>query len=253
MEDDVDWDVRIKSQLRDFALSSRVLTQPLARSKQYADITFPNSNKAPQHKTKPVEFSFDHLPSTEPPRLSPYGDNWEFLWLGHCGAHFPFADNAIPKGRVIHRNDPTVAEKRYLWTINSPFTLVEDYPEHTRAVHHSQEGVCSLAYAVSQRGARRLLQEVGLRDVSDGFDILLRFFCEGTQGRTMANCLTVQPSLFHHHRPVGPVGFESDIGQHGDGFRDKAYTDMVRWSVRLNAERILAGETEMHDQYPNAD
>jgi hypothetical protein len=239
MEDDIDWDVRFKHQLLDFALSARALMQP------------PSSERL---RRTVYEVEFDSLQDTAAASRSPYGDDWDVLWIGHCGMHFPFADSeAIPKGRIIHRNDETVAEKRYLWTLNTPFTLVEEYDEHTRAVHHAQEGVCSLAYAISQRGAQRLLNEVALRTPTDGFDILLRFFCEGAKGRGPHTCLATQPSLFHHHRPVGPLSSESNINGHGDGYRDRAYTDMVRWSVRLNADAILAGVTEMHDQYPNGD
>ncbi|KAK1772469.1 Procollagen galactosyltransferase 1 [Phialemonium atrogriseum] len=253
LEDDVDWDVRIRKQLRDFALSTRVLTQPLVGSSGlYADSTYPNPSKDSPGTI--ADISFGRLPQTEQPKISPYGDGWDVLWVGHCGMHFPSAGNkAIPKGRVVHMNDETVAQKRHLWTFNIPFTLKEKYPQHTRVVHHTQEGVCSLGYAVSQKGARRLLNEVGLKDVSDAFDILLRFFCEGTKGRKYHNCLTVQPGLFHHHRPAGPLSASTDIGNYGDGFRAVSKTDMVRWSVRLNADVLLDGGSEFVDQYPDAD
>ena len=198
------------------------------------------------------EMSFEGLPRIIPPTDSPYGDNWDLLWLGHCGMQFPGEQNAIPKGRIILPDDATVPEKRYLYSLANPFTLVDTYPEHTRAVHHVQEGVCSLAYAVSQQGARRMLQEIALKDVSDGFDILLRFFCEGTKGRRRHICLTSQPGLFHHHRPAGPDSAQSDIGDHGGGWRDQAITDMVRWSTRLNADVLMDGGNVFHDAFPNA-
>lgn len=165
----------------------------------------------------------------------------------------PEGNNGIPQGRVIHANDETVPERRYLWTLNEPFTLKENYPEHTRAVHHSREGVCSLGYAISQRGARELLNEVGLRDVSDAFDLLLRYFCEGDKGRRKHLCLTVQPALIHHHRPAGLISAMSDIGSHGDGYREQSMTDMVRWSSRLNAGVLIDGGDVFWDQFPNAD
>lgn len=251
LEDDTDWDVRLKHQLRDFSLSTQALTQPLlGPSEAYADSTYPT----PSIDSPGViaDLSFDLLPTTILPEISPYGDNWDLLWIGHCGMHFPFEDNRlVPKGRVIHRNDASVAQKQYLWTLNIPFTLKERYPEHTRAVHHAQEGVCSLGYAVSQKGAQKLLHEIGLKDVTDGFDTLLRFFCEGAEGRKRHECLTVQPALFQHHRAAGPLSALSDVGDHGTGFRDVSSTDMVRWSVRLNADALLAGSGEIIDQYPD--
>ncbi|TQN73707.1 Procollagen galactosyltransferase 1 [Colletotrichum shisoi] len=250
LEDDVDWDIRIRSQLHDFALATHALTQPLLEApSSFVDSTYPKPSEI-SPGTVP-DIPFDHLPATVPPTFSPYGDDWDLLWIGHCGMHFPFPDRSVPKARVIHSNDVTVAPKKNLWTFNIPFTLKEKYPEHTRAVHHVQEGVCTLGYAVSQKGAaRRLLQEVALKNVSDAVDILLRFFCEGGKGRKSHNCLTSQPAFFHHHRPAGPMSSMSDIDNH-DGFRDTSMTDMVRWSVRLNADALLEGRTDFVDQYPD--
>jgi hypothetical protein len=252
LEDDVDWDVRIKDQLYDFALSAQALTQPLrGRAGAYADPTY---RKPLEESPESVpEMNFYRLPATVPPTTSPYGDNWDLLWIGHCEMQFPFRHSkTIPKGRVIRLNDETVALKRKLWSFNIPFTLKETYPEHTRAYHHAQEGACSLGYALSQRGARKLLHEVALKDVSAGFDILLRWYCEGDKGRAPGRkCLTTQPALFHHHVPVGPVSALSDVENHGGGFRPTARTDMVRWSVRLNADALLEGKTDFVDQYPD--
>jgi len=55
----------------------------------------------------------------------------------------------------------------------------------------------------------------------------------------------MQPGLFQHHGMAGPASAESDIGDHGDEWRDEPITDMVRWSVWLNAIALLE---EMVDQ-----
>ena len=252
MEDDVAWDIRIREQLRDFALSTNALTQPLRGSlNEYTDPTFPTVPD--EYEWDPQDIPFNHLPATVRPTFSAYGDNWDVLWVGHCGMHFPLTDRGlVPKGRVIHTKDVTVPERRYLYTLNIPFTLKEEYPEHTRAAHHVQEGVCTLGYAVTQKAARQILHEIALRDVTDAFDIALRFFCEGARGHKYHNCLTLQPALFHHHRPAGPNRAMSDIGDHGDDFRDTAGTDMVRWSVRMNADALLEGRTDFWDGYPDS-
>ncbi|KAF6805488.1 hypothetical protein CSOJ01_09487 [Colletotrichum sojae] len=228
LEDDVNWDIRLRYQLHDFALSTQALMQPLADAPfSFVDPTYPISRMSEGSPGRIPDIPFEHLPAIIPPRTSPYGDDWDLLWIGHCGMHFPFEDTEnVPKARIIHANDVTVAPKD-LWTFNIPFTLKESYPEHTRAVHHAQEGVCTLGYAVSQQGARRLLHEVALKDVGDA------------------------PALFHHHRAAGPMSSMSDIGNHGDGFRETAMTDMVRWSVRLNADALLEGRTDFFDQYPD--
>lgn len=250
LEDDVDWDVRLRGQLRDFALATHALVQPLRAGRgRFADATFPG--RADGAPSLALELDSEQLPATVPPTTSPYGDGWDVLWIGHCGMHFPFDNGPVPRGRVIHRDDVTVPRREHLWTFNIPFTLKDKYPEHTRAVHHVQEGVCSLAYAVSRSGARKVLRHIALREPSDAFDILLRFFCEGSKGRPLQNCVTLQPGLFHHHRTVGPEKEASDIGNHGDGFRTRAGTDMVRFSTRLNADVLLAGGTAYTDQFPD--
>ncbi|OAQ59068.2 glycosyltransferase family 25 protein [Pochonia chlamydosporia 170] len=250
MEDDVDWDVRIRDQLHDFALSSRALIQPLQR--QYANLRHTHSvERSPE---KLLEMNFFDLPPTLVPSTSPYGDGWDLLWLGHCGMNFPSEHSGIiPKGRVVKKNDVSVPPKKDLWSFNQPFSLLDEYPPQTRVVHHSEMGVCALAYAVSQQGARKILREIALKPATDAIDILLRFYCEGTHGRTKQECITVNPTLFSHHRTAGPMRHASNIGDHGDGYRQKALTDMIRLSVRLNAEVILNGSTAYIDQFPDSE
>ncbi|KAI1195249.1 hypothetical protein F5X97DRAFT_308830 [Nemania serpens] len=253
MEDDGDWDVRIRDQLQDFALSSHALTQPLAGTKHggYADITYP---KPPDTLPSSVpDLEFDRLPVTVAPASSPYGDEWDVLWLGHCGMHFPFTDrNVVPKGRVV-QFDQTVPERRHLWTISEPNDLKEQYSDHMRVTHHVQDGVCSLAYAVTQKSARKLLYELGLKDVNAAFDIMLRWFCEGEgePNRGYHNCLTTTPSLFNIHLAAGPKRYASDISDHGEGYQEES-TSLVRTSVKMNAAALMAGQTELIDAYPDA-
>lgn len=254
LEDDTDWDVRLRDQLHDLALATRTLTQPLSNSPgMYADPTF-SFHRAKDVPMSVPDLDFHQLPSTVPPTHSPYGDNWDLLWLGQCAMRFPSPENPqISKARIVRLDDATVPEPRYMWSFTSPFKLVEEYPAHTRVYHHAQEGACALGYAISQRGARKLLQEIALKDVADAVDILMRFFCDGERGRNKGICLTTQPGLVQHHRPAGPDRANSDIGEHGDGWRDSGMTDMVRWSTRLNVERLLDGQEEMWEQFPDSE
>lgn len=251
MEDDADWDIRIRDQLQDFATATHALTQPLAGSFTYADSTYPE----PKDDTIPV-FDFHQLPSVVSPTTSPYGDHWDLLWLGHCGMNFPSKDKSpdLPRGRVVWK-DNTVPQRHYLWNLWSPDELKEQYPDHTRVVHHAQEPVCSLVYAVTQKAARQILYQLALKDFNAGYDILLRWFCEGREGRNdrRSGCMTMQPSLFQHHRPTGPRTHESDISPHGDGteWRTEPHTNVLRWSVRMNAEELINGGTHFKDQWPD--
>ncbi|KAI1772467.1 glycosyltransferase family 25 protein [Hypoxylon cercidicola] len=261
MEDDADWDVRLRSQLHDFALASHALTQPLAGSSpaslRYADATFPDPTDGP---SAVPDLAFDTLPATAPPTASPYGDHWDVLWLGHCGMRFPFAGGngsqaaPVPRGRVVHAPDATVPQHRHLWTMASPDDLRAQYGHHTRVVHHAQDGVCTLAYAVTRRGARKLLRELGLEALGAPLDIELRRFCETPPrgGRRIRSCLTAQPSLFGIHLPAGPKKSNSDISDHGAGYQ-AAMTRGVRYSVRMNADVLIEGRmNELVDQWPDA-
>jgi hypothetical protein len=257
LEDDADWDIRIRSQMRDFALSSRALLQPLSSPpSSFADPTYQDPKKNPGI---PKEIDFDHRPETILPETSPYGDNWDVLWLGHCGTEFPNPDlpekaqlsQTLPRGRVIHRNDLTVPENQHLWFLSKEDDPRKSYPPHTRVVHHVMGSICSLAYAVSQRGARRLLYELGVKKFDHPFDIMLRDFCEGVNDRPRGTCLTVQPQLFNHHRPAGLAAFHSDISEHSEGKINTASTHLIRWSTRMNLLKLINGNTDYDDQFPD--
>jgi len=248
MEDDVDWDVRIKDQLQQFALSSRTLIQPLsANASLYADPTFP----IPQPKSKPEDLLLENIPHTIEPSISPYGDNWDVLWLGHCGVRLPTPEKHAnhPMLRIVHHNDLTVPGKQFIKGQRGFDDLAKDYPPHTRVVAHAAETVCSLAYAVSQRGARRLLYELGVNRYNAPFDIMLDQFCDGTKSTSIhGTCISAQPEFFSHHRPRGKKNAQSEIDDHGEGFNEVAFTKNIQWSVRSNYRKLLLGE-QVVDQW----
>lgn len=223
IEDDLDWDVRLKSLLKDFAISNNVLT------------------------TNTGTFQFDQLPPNDPPKVSPYGDDWDLLWIGHCGMHLS-ASNI-----VFQQNDPSVPEPQYLhsWDANE-ITPLYGYPKHTRVVMRQvQTPVCSLAYAISQKGARSLLYNLGLRKFNAPFDVMLRSWCQGEDGNEEHICPAIIPQLFDHFRRKGPKSRDSDISDPKTDIREKPETLNIRWSVRLNVEKLLRGDTNYEDQYPD--
>ena len=223
VEDDVDWDVRLKSLLKEFAVSNNVLEKHTGT------------------------FEFPDLPATLPPQHSPYGNDWDLLWLGHCGMNIP-GDNI-----VIRQNDPTVPEKQYLhsWDMEEP-TPLGIFPHHTRVVMAQVgEPVCSLGYAISQKGARSILYNLGLRALDAPFDVSLRYWCQGNKGNEQHNCPGVIPQLFDHYRRKGPKSRDSDINAKGSAVREKPETLNIRWSVRLNMVKLLRGDTSYDEQYPD--
>jgi hypothetical protein len=251
LEDDADWDVRLKSQMQVFAQAARAFTQPSngqTLAEQYSD-------------DPETEFPVTQLPRIPRPRLTPYGDSWDVLWLGHCGTEFPTstAPNKPPPLRITIPNDITVPPPRYLKP--HPFALqdalAQEHPPYTRVVHASSRTTCTQAYAVSQQGARKLLWRLGLQTLTTGWDLMLRDWCDGSYAHStgldttdtdLGNgrervpvCVTVQPPLFSHHYGKGAA---SDIMAPGGGFvdKEKEMTPYVRLSVRLNMERLVAGE-----------
>ncbi|KAI0147219.1 glycosyltransferase family 25 protein [Xylariaceae sp. FL1272] len=217
MEDDMDWDVRLKSQLMKIAEGSRKL-----------------------------------IPSGDHPS-SPYGDAWDVLWLGHCGEIFPetLTENEGKKEhpKFVINNDATVPP------IDKITGLVDfhQYPEHTRFLHVSGGPICSFAYALSQRGARKVLYGLSVDRLDMAFDNSLANLCrDGASGNVdglQAKCLTVTPPIFFHHRAKGPIGSDSDI-QNPDikDIREKGTTENVRWSARNNIRNMILG-LEMESQF----
>ncbi|KAJ4296760.1 hypothetical protein N0V90_006808 [Kalmusia sp. IMI 367209] len=301
-EDDVDWDVRIHQNLQRFALASQFLSQnkeTLSSSSHYKienienveteETTFrilSDNHTMPQLPSVPLDSLYrkirhpQHRTRGSP---SPYGDpaEWDVLWVGHCGAGFPrysplHKKSDVTTANVIltNANDDTVPAQRHLKA--HPFQgsldpLADAYPPHTRIYHRSTGGeLCTVAYAVSQRGARRLLHQFGVKGWNGIFDSELGRWCAGEDpdmgtsyappspssrkeikkdGRERV-CLLSQPPVFAHHHPMDG---ESDIGGLGGGYATKFETKYLRLSVRMNLERIVQGwrEKELVDQWPD--
>lgn len=244
LEDDVDWDVRVKSQFQDFARSTRILVQPSGGElgDQYLDPTFPRSSEGQEH------FDIDvraHEGSTKPPTTSPYGDidRWDLLWPGHCGAGFPQGKDQLSLGRAILYDDETAAETQHFDPQWGDKQVIYQYPNHTRITYRSKENVCNLAYALTRDGARRLLYELGVHKNRFATDISIRDYCDGTNGRPARVCLTVQPPLMMHHNPVR----KDSTG--------RAISRNIRWGVKVNFPILIEGrpESEYIDWFPNAD
>jgi hypothetical protein len=253
MEDDVDWDIRIKDQLIDFARGIHLLSQPLSLGR-YADPTFPRPEQQDTSDPKNLFIGKGNEPTQ--PVKSPYGDNWDLLWPGHCGTRFPEKDRdpQLPRARAVLVNDITVPETQHIAVGWGNDLIKLQYPNHTRIVHHTAENVCSLVYAVTQRAARQILWKLSLDQLSGPIDISLRNYCDGQDKGRVRNCYTLQPPYFDHHRPIGSTSKYSDINEHDETpqeYNAKAHTYNIRWSMRMNLEKLVEGETNFADQYPD--
>ena len=248
MEDDVDWDVRIKSQFHRFAHASRVFLQPLDD-----EPSTPLSGGHPPSETTtkqaPVVSVLD-APRLQTPRISPYGDDWDVLWLGHTGGELPTdwetlrSNNATPPRSLLTVTipaDETIPApehiKRHPWAHKTErFSTL--FPAHTRVVHEPRGFGGVQAYAVTQRGARRLLRQFGLETFTELWDVSLRDFCEGVyrgEAEEGPVCVSTQPPLVAQYW----AGGDSDIGNIGGGYFRKTGSINIRYSVRLNMERLV--------------
>ncbi|PWY91895.1 hypothetical protein BO94DRAFT_382497 [Aspergillus sclerotioniger CBS 115572] len=204
MEDDVDWDVTIKTQLQSFALAVRAL--------QGAD----------QKVT-----------------ASPYGDDWDILWLGHCGLQ---CRTDVPF--FLSPHDPTVLPSHHFlpyWRDPPPI----DVPKHTRLVCAVSDSVCSIVYAVSYRGAQKILSALSVSpgdlaeeiDIGAQFDVSLGRMC----GNGYLQCFAAFPSLTGGYQAAGPSSKASDIHDENEDIHP-ASSHGVMYSTMLNINRILSGE-----------
>lgn len=206
-----------------------------------------------------VAHGVHHVLSEKPGRLhSPYGDTWDLLWLGHCGEPFP---------ETLEENaglDEAAREKmsgKYLihddWTV-PPYENVSHlvdwtaFPAGTRVIHRTAAPICSFAYAITQRAARKILYSLSVDGLHMAFDNSLAQLCRDSaydMGRDIETsykmqCISVNPTIMFHHRPKGSVTGDSDIQSYGsDGsMREQGYTEAVKWSMRLNLKNILLGK-----------
>lgn len=219
MEDDADWDVSIKTQLQSFAIAVRALQQP-------EDTTSP----------------------------SPYGHDWDILWLGHCGLE---CKTNLPS--FLTPNDPTILPPHHFlpyWRDPPPLNRQDD----SRLTCTVSDGVCSIVYAVSFRGAQRILAALSVNpsgiaeeiDIGAQFDVSLGRMC----GSGFLRCFGAYPSLTGGYTAAGPATKGSDInspaadsGGSLDGPIEGPSSNGVMYSTMLNLNRLLRGEVTVRSTW----
>lgn len=195
----------------------------------------------------------------------PYGLDWDVLWLGHCGTSLPQPSPFHPD-RLMLLNDLTTPAPKHLRLREAapPDPIATLYPPYTRVYHRTgNETLCTLAYAVTQRGARKILYELGIRELNGGFDFELGKWCgkssagdevKGNKGERSVerklNCVTVQPPLFSHYWGEKE---QSDIMGAGAGGRPEVGSRYVMRSVRGNLGGLIDGSERLFEQWTHDD
>ncbi|KAF9738971.1 hypothetical protein PMIN06_007764 [Paraphaeosphaeria minitans] len=216
LEDDLDWDIRLRS-----------IQVPLA------------ANAA--RTLMPPERSLSPLGRLPQNRTQYWGDfrAWDLLYLGHCGDYFnrvtyeglDFDSKLFTLNDVPHLtyHDPTMPARSKLHPFTQHLLSILNVPEHGRALHRSKFPLCSFAYAVTRPAAKLLLTALAPPKLKPegprAFDVALLHACMKGARETnpittrWANppshpdrglrCWTLNSELFHH------VPGESEIAKIG--------------------------------------
>lgn len=175
---------------------------------------------------------------------SPYGDDWDIIWPGHCGEIMHKDDDR----KYLIENDETVAPKDKQPSIK----VGKDFPEGTRIVHRAGAPICTFGYAISYRGAQKILMALGVKGRGPiAIDNAMAWACAD---RLMdLQCYSIEPQLMQHHRPAGSVNKDSDIRAGAAGtsteVRKKGITETIVLSTRLNLQQLIMGTDDYEKQW----
>ena len=213
IEDDADWDVRFREQLEYIALGAQTLQ---------------NSPK-------------DRISH------SPYGDDWDLIWLGHCASQIQENDDR----RFLMKNDKTVTP--YEHRVNyGGIPDMTPYDNTTRIMYWSRGSTCTYSYALSLHGARKMLKYLSMDIYAGPVDFGLHDMC-GYKDRGF-KCIGVFPQIVADHKPAGAADKDSDIAKNDPNIREKGYSFNIVHSTRRNVEQLMDGKMDQIEcQWPNDD
>ena len=206
MESDVDWDLRIRDSMEGLAGGAKAI----------ADWPFDGSKH-------PKDLSQD---------LSPYGDNWDLMWIGHCGT------TADGNGRIYAYNDTSAPDEEHAWDFAG--RPGEGHrPPGTRIVFQMRKTICTSGYAMSLQGARKF--EKHFREANSPIDLKMWSHCENDPHLA---CLAVFPQI------ISMAESKSNIQHTGGGqsFGHEVTEEKVvagngiQISARVNAKKKTAGD-----------
>jgi len=214
MEDDADWDVEFRSQLELFALGSQTL--------------------------------LDTPKGTTP--HSPYGDDWDLLWLGHCASQPSDDDDR----RFLMKNDPTTTPPNHRVNFGN-IPDMTPYDDTTRIMYFTKGSTCTYAYALSHHGAQKVLKYLSMDVYAKPVDFGLHDMCAKRDWGF--KCIGVFPQLVGDHKPPGGAAKDSDIGSSGDGeenVRKVGFSYNIVRSSRINVDLLIDGKrNQATSQWPD--
>jgi hypothetical protein len=229
LEDDVDWDIRLRSV--QIPLAASAVRQLLPTQRPFRPFAHFGSNH--------TQYWGDH-------------GAWDLLYLGHCGDYFEEVTEEGPRLDKhynlttmphIQYNDPTLPPPSDLHPFTQTLFNKLGMPAHSRVFHRSKFPLCSFGYAVTRAAAQRLLDDLAppklTKDGPRAFDVALLNSCrKGSETPSptppQANstphstpdlghksispglrCWTLNSELFHHmpgHSLVDEIGAKMGEG-----------------------------------------
>jgi hypothetical protein len=209
LEDDVDWDIRLRSAQIPLAASAfRQLLPPQRSSHPFRSVD--------SHHT---QYWGDHAA-------------WDLLYLGHCGDYFVSIDYDGPRYTQDYNmtdmphmvyGDPTLPAPRDMHPFTQMLFDKLHMPPYSRVFHRSKFPLCSFGYAVTRPAAEKLLNDLAGPTLKEygprAFDIALLESCrkgadtpsESTKSSSHRTseardesaspglrCWTLNSELFHH-------------------------------------------------------
>ena len=215
MEDDADWDVMLKSQMLGIAQGAR------------------------------------HIQQSTNPKHSPYGDEWDAFFLGHCGTNNRINSNeSVDQRYWVINNDPTVIPPQHNVGVRSPDQsplAISKMDNHTRIIFSPYKVTCLQAYGVTLSGATRILYDQAFRPHANVIDIAWSTMCKY---RRLRMPIAVHPPIMGQHRPPGDGSKDSDRTDHKNRPRSVGYSENVNFPVRLNLESLMDDKELVVSQYP---
>ena len=212
-EDDADWDVGLRAQMIELAKGARWSL---------------DEKKRDTH--------------------SPYGDDWDLLWVGHCGsAPAPWIDR-----RYVIRQDPTVPPPESRRDVGRPdMSRWETGPgadQQTRVIYPAVGGICRAAYALTLRGAQKAVYRMSMLPFNSPGDWRLNDMC--ADRKFPFNCVSMYPSIIGLHRAAGNTSRNSDINESEGEIDEEGHSERLVFSTRMNMQQLLNRETRFESIFP---
>lgn len=197
-EDDVDWDIRLRTQ------------------------QIPRAQKAAQSLTSTSSSWGKQYPWGRP-------SEWDLFYLGHCGDYFNDLNDHIGVGHHhpsdleetphVVFEDPSMPYRTDIHPFTASLFTALGVPEQHRLLHASKWPLCTFGYAVTRTATQKILSDVAPQkeDIARNlvaYDAALLSGCRDKNKPWSIRCYTVQPEFFHHMEGKSIIALQEETKDH---------------------------------------